>query len=611
MADKFIKAIRVRPRKYDKNFGVDLKISIYETGFLGKKRLVKIDEGYVAVTEKQKVYDGLDNPLMPGDDGILLDFLLFIIKQLETPENETNWGYLYTDLNFMDGLGTKGYSAVGEMDKVLAKQRKFDGYPYFEIVEDNYTPGYSPKLRNYGFDEYYLNNGAKIQVKWQRKSYTEGGTRYSDNWGREVDVNDDYDKSVYDFLKSVDVIPPDGKGLITFAKGDKFVSGFSEQNLFFTVNPAQASFYGTSARSADKFSDLTIIDYVLSVWNKLYTDGKKVALVDKPNVTDVPYKDPTKTDTSQVTPVNEDTKPSEVSGVTQEVTKLPIRISIADSKISITAKTDLPEFFVFIGEEQLEGDGISDYDTLDPEYTEGAYVGEPDNVPEFPEEYLKMPDEPDEYKNWKPPGVPTSSDDASGIDTAGTTINDIKTPVIARSMTKLSASSEKQIKSYHQLTLIREKTSSKGTTGTLYFNNKAIAVTCEHPYISAKEKPHTGTKENENSRCIEHGTYPLSLDSTSKSWLAKHYVKFPDSEKAVERNGVLPRINSVPGQSGIRIHAGGSKKDSLGCVLVSNNSTGEGRQVCEMETTKYITKIIYQYKIKEIKIIDEFLNGSA
>jgi hypothetical protein len=315
----------------------------------------------------------------------------------------------------------------------------------------------------------------------------------------------------------------------------------------------------------------------------------------------------------QVTKVDDTTTPSDVSGVVPEVKKLPLRISIAGTDIKINAKTDLPSFYVFLGDGKVNGDELSEYDELDPEYTEGAFVGEADNVPEFPPEYLKMPDEPDEFKNWKPPGAATSSEDADLINTAsgGTGAGDIKVPIIAKSMVKISNESEKETKNFHRLTLIREKTGTKGTQGTMYFNGKAIAKTLERPYISAKVKPHDGKIENENNRCIESGTYPVSLDTTKKSWLAQHYVKFTDSEVAKEKSpGVLPRINGVPGQSGIRIHAGGKMDDSLGCVLVSNNSTGEGRQTCEMETTKYITKLIYQYKLKEIKIIDEFLKSA-
>jgi hypothetical protein len=617
MADKFIKAIRVRPRVYDLAFGYDLKISIYETGFFGNKRLVKIEEGSLPIKEIEKVYNDKSD-LMPGDDGILLDFLFEAVNELETAENVRPWGFYYTTLSVTDILGTGGYSPVGAMDKVWTKIDKFGDYPYFEIVEDNWSINYKAKTRGFGSDEYYLNNGARISVKWFREDYVQGGNDYSDNWGREVNASGDFreknpDSTILLFKKSVDIIPPDGVGIITFTKNDKFVSGL-DTNKYYTLDTQLANQQRIPVRSLENFSDNIIISEVLVLWDKLYTDGKQVKVVDKPNVKDIPYIDPSKTpesETNQVTPVTDKTAPSDVSGVKTDPKKLPVRISIDGQNIKINAKTDLPNFYVFIGPENVDGDQISEYDSLDPEYTEGVFVGEPDNVPEWPAEYLKMPDEPDEFKNWKPPGIPTSSSDADTINTEGTDFNDIKKPIIAQSMAKISDSSLKETKSFTQLTLIREKTSSKGTSGTMYFNGKAIAVTCEQPYISAKEKPHTGLKPNENFRCIESGFYPLSLDATLKSWLAQHYVKFADSDKAVERNGVLPRINSVPGQQGIRIHAGGKKDDSAGCVLVSNKSTGDFRQVCEMDTTKYITKIIYQYKIKNIKIINEFLKGDS
>ena len=77
----------------------------------------------------------------------------------------------------------------------------------------------------------------------------------------------------------------------------------------------------------------------------------------------------------QVTKVDDTTTPSDVSGVVPEVKKLPLRISIAGTDLKINAKTDLPSFYVFLGAEKVNGDELSEYDELDPEYTEGAFEG--------------------------------------------------------------------------------------------------------------------------------------------------------------------------------------------------------------------------------------------
>jgi hypothetical protein len=436
-----------------------------------------------------------------------------------------------------------------------------------------------------------MNKKGKVRMMTFRILNKEGNIAKPDEEIVSIDLDMDFPPvDLTDYVKKIlgrkyeDILTEDP------TKADQFIENFVTKSL----NGGIKAFF------VDK------IEIVQTPWDPNTVPPQEVKKVEETPATTAPAD-------NQVTKVDDTTTPSDVSGVVTEVKKLPLRISIAGSNIKINAKTDLPSFFVFIGDGNVDGDGLSEYDELDPEYTEGLAEIVEDNVPEFPPEYLKMPDEPDEFKNWKPPGAATSSEDADLINTAsgGTGAGDIKVPIIAKSMVKISEASEKETKNYHRLTLIREKTGSKGTQGTMYFNGKAIAKTLERPYISAKVKPHTGKPENENNRCIESGTYPISLDTTKKSWLAQHYVKFSDSEVAREKSpGVLPRINSVPGQSGIRIHAGGKMDDSLGCVLVSNSSTGEGRQVCEMETTKYITKLIYQYKLKEIKIIDEFLKSA-
>lgn len=70
-----------------------------------------------------------------------------------------------------------------------------------------------------------------------------------------------------------------------------------------------------------------------------------------------------------------------------------------------------------------------------------------------------------------------------------------------------------------------------------------------------------------------------------------HSPKFGQKEAYAWCKGVLPEIVGVKGYSGIRIHAGNTAKDSLGCLLPGRN-TEVGRVTDSMNTVKRIVTMI-------------------
>ena len=63
---------------------------------------------------------------------------------------------------------------------------------------------------------------------------------------------------------------------------------------------------------------------------------------------------------------------------------------------------------------------------------------------------------------------------------------------------------------------------------------------------------------------IPTGTYRIDMNTISP--------KFKDRSWAKPYKGKIPRLLNVPGFDGVLLHPGNSANDSLGCVLVGNNT---------------------------------------
>ena len=105
--------------------------------------------------------------------------------------------------------------------------------------------------------------------------------------------------------------------------------------------------------------------------------------------------------------------------------------------------------------------------------------------------------------------------------------------------------------------------------GKLYINNGPWCETCEDtdrhltqdmPLSKIKEVKIAGVT------AIPTGTYTIRMDVVSPK-----YLKYPWYISNCH-GAKMPRLENVPGWSGVLIHPGNTAKDSEGCILVGRNT---------------------------------------
>ena len=99
------------------------------------------------------------------------------------------------------------------------------------------------------------------------------------------------------------------------------------------------------------------------------------------------------------------------------------------------------------------------------------------------------------------------------------------------------------------LLVLREPSSSTTTLGCLFVDGVWFAFTCEDVVREVPGQPVSAWKV-QGQTAIPAGTYPVVLS---------HSPRF---------GRTLPEVRSVPGFTGVRIHAGNTAADSEGCLLV-------------------------------------------
>ena len=166
---------------------------------------------------------------------------------------------------------------------------------------------------------------------------------------------------------------------------------------------------------------------------------------------------------------------------------------------------------------------------------------------------------------------------------------------------ELSQISKYNVQRKDILTVVRESSSDKGTPGTMWWGNNVIGVTLEDPVRSPGVKVSGDT-------AISKGEYKISLDTTGKQSLVGNYVRFPNDSRAKFRSpGVFPRVLNVPQFEGIRIHAGGTKYSSAGCLLFSKTRLRDGINIqFSLNDSHWLTKLIYDNSISGIIYINEW-----
>jgi len=173
----------------------------------------------------------------------------------------------------------------------------------------------------------------------------------------------------------------------------------------------------------------------------------------------------------------------------------------------------------------------------------------------------------------------------------------------------LSKKSQNFVNSSDRITLVREWTTSKRTSGTLWYNGKVLGFTVEDPIREKKIKAKTA---------IPKGNFNLTLDSTGNSNLTRCYVTFPGEKNPFKSPGVFPRVGTSKNAvnleasnlsfAGIRIHNGTSEGWSAGCIIYSSVRNKDGTIKNDVNHNKALTQLIYNNKIKLITVTHEWEN---
>ena len=250
----------------------------------------------------------------------------------------------------------------------------------YEIIQDPWE-NKVPIWRKYGFDPYYLNNGAQIFITWSDGKFTAGGLTYSDDSGKEINRNPSIDKTVFN------IIGVDEPSMMQFGKSQEI-----EYKSF--DKPTQV--YGGLV------TDLYIISEIIEAWKRKVPNYGDLALCspDNQSCSIIPYKSPLKPVESEVPPttkvaVNEPPKekmtvvlPPDVIKVKSDITSFVVYVGKGREKgLLENPSTEEDEFIYddspgideyteseFIGNDEAKWEPLKDVqdDTFDPDTDKGA-----------------------------------------------------------------------------------------------------------------------------------------------------------------------------------------------------------------------------------------------
>ena len=126
----------------------------------------------------------------------------------------------------------------------------------------------------------------------------------------------------------------------------------------------------------------------------------------------------------------------------------------------------------------------------------------------------------------------------------------------------------------------------KYTIGKLYIDEQYICDTLEdtdrglNQNMSLEE---IKKKKVYGETAIPTGTYKVDMNTISPKFKSRTWAK--------PYGGKIPRLVAVPGYEGVLIHPGNKAADSLGCILVGEN-TVVGQVVNSQATFKKVMNIL-------------------
>ena len=226
----------------------------------------------------------------------------------------------------------------------------------YSVIQDPWEEK-APIIRNYGFDPYYLNNGAEVYISWTNPDdlTTMGGTQYSTKDGSEIN----YDPQYY---KETGVVR-----LIKVSKSIRIVH--KEETQYLTLNKNNEFEY-TIYSNDYRGSDLIVLDILISKWkNKIPNYDLELCSPNNESCSIIPYKSPLKPIEPELPPV--------AKYATNETPKE--KISVVLSTIPIKTKIDTL-IKVYIGKpneiKDVNTNNTEDnFEGLSDEYTETNFEG--------------------------------------------------------------------------------------------------------------------------------------------------------------------------------------------------------------------------------------------
>jgi hypothetical protein len=251
-------------------------------------------------------------------------------------------------------------------DFIDMNARSEGGGSEYEIIQDPWESKV-PIWRKYGFDPYYLNNGAEIYINWtDENNMVVGGLTFSDSNGNEIDGQG---------------VAGEGTVPVSITKSHWIVGvddPSKEQNYLMHLTKNSEIDYrkiGDTQEYGGLFKDIYIVEDIIRAWKRKVPNYNELALCfpNNESCSIIPYKSPMK-------PIEPEPVPADVVP-TNETPKEPITVVLPES---VKVKIDTT-FKIFIGKNKelietetvLQDDELTD---LSDEYTEGNFAGSEEQV---------------------------------------------------------------------------------------------------------------------------------------------------------------------------------------------------------------------------------------
>ena len=340
---KEIKSVRVR-KKYSSDDGaLDLRVVLFDKTFSG--RSTKAVEANVTGFDPDKM------------------------KAIWPEIEYTGSRYKdYTDDQILDeyiGLNSK---------IVLSQSGVSDEEKLYEIIQNPWTEK-PPVYRSFGFDPYYLNNGAQIKISWFESDGVTiaGGEKWSNDYGQEVDVPrgatvsfkivgnyavpDTSNSEKNSYIKIIECLEPKT----------------SERLMFSDVGIVKFSFEAVDSKFTGNVKDLDIIDQFISNWqNKVPNYDLKLCDPNNQKCEVVEYKSPLKLPDEKTAEQLTNENRGNVSDKPKLVLKLP-------EEFEVRSREDVPNFSIWFGNPNIEATSQFDFGAdelkVDDEYIETTFEG--------------------------------------------------------------------------------------------------------------------------------------------------------------------------------------------------------------------------------------------